>query len=73
MKKKNLKSLTLNKKSISNLASKTNGGNDTNVDEGSWLFWTCDTHPKICSVLTCMPSRCYCYTYGPRDIGPCPE
>jgi hypothetical protein len=51
MKKKNLKSLKLNKKSISNLDNKTGGqqpANNNIVAAGSWLFPGCDTHPMIC-------------------------
>jgi hypothetical protein len=67
MKKRNLNSLKLNKKSISRLQIKDlSGGNG-----GSWLFPGCDTHPRICYTDFC-PSYPVCYTTDPGEMGPCP-
>ena len=46
--KKNLNSLKLNKKSVSNLNYLEIKGGKFIVDAGSWLFPGCDTHPLIC-------------------------
>lgn len=61
MKKKNLKSLQLNKKSISKLDGKITGrglGVDDSVDgpnDGSW--WYCDTEGMGCRLDTRGPNR----------------
>ncbi|WP_298512810.1 hypothetical protein [uncultured Kordia sp.] len=76
MKRKNLNSLKLNKKSISSLQVRDlTGGN-----AGSWLFPGCDSHPKICGSHTCpsvandCPSIDFgCNTTDPGEIGPCTE
>ncbi len=58
MKKKNLKTLKLNKKAVSNLQSKKGGGD--------WTWFNCDTD-RVCPDLTVPKTKCQdamCITYS---------
>ncbi|WP_298518133.1 class I lanthipeptide [uncultured Kordia sp.] len=78
-KKRSLKKLSLNKKAISMLQPENiiYGGNE--ADEGSWLFWYCHTHPRICSGELTLGNACLNLTERPvcdGDTGlasPCQE
>ncbi|MCH2193990.1 hypothetical protein [Kordia sp.] len=78
-KKRSLKKLALNKKAISMLQSNhiIYGGDATEAI--SWLFWGCDTHPRICSGELTLGDACLNLTERPvcdGDTGlatPCQE
>lgn len=59
MKKKNLKSLQLNKKAVSNLEARK-GGNE-------WTWWNCETDNNVCHELSIPQTKCQdgmCFTYS---------